>query len=96
MQCLGWLSLMQKMGTDNAAPSTGNLQRVISKVSRDLAAGGPITMKFWHKVHSGAVESLEGRGTTTAELNPLLQRLEHSKLRGAELAFEAVLPPKET
>jgi hypothetical protein len=91
MQCLGWLALMQDRGTDNAPPSTRNLQRVISKVSRELAEGGPITMKFWHKVHSKRSETLQASGTSPAELDSLRQTLDLQRLRGARLALEAAL-----
>lgn len=91
MHCVGWLSFMQKKGTDNAPPSTENLQRVIAKVSKDLAASGPTTMKFWHKFHSREVETLERSETSPDRLNLFLAQLEQAKLRGARLAVEATL-----
>lgn len=91
MHCVGWLSFMQTKGTDNAPPSTGNLQRVIAKVSKDLAASGPATMKFWHKVHSREVETPKGSETSPDKLNLLLAQLEQAKLRGARLAVAATL-----
>lgn len=45
-ESIGWLTYLQRSGTDNAAPSTENLHSVIQSVASAVCSKGPITMKF--------------------------------------------------
>lgn len=70
-QFIGWLSYLQKFGTDNAGPSTENLRSVIRSTATEVYKNGPITMDFWDKIHNKKTESLDMSGTSLEVLNEL-------------------------
>jgi hypothetical protein len=70
-QFIGWLSYLQKSGTDNAGPSTENLRSVVRSTAAKVCENGPITMGFWDKVHNKKTESVDVSGTTPELLNEL-------------------------
>lgn len=63
-ESIGWLAYLQQSGTDNAPPSTENLYSVVQSVASAVGSKGPITMKFWDKVHNKQSESLDASGTS--------------------------------
>ena len=90
-ECIGWLSYLQTKGTDNAPPSSENLQTILRKVSAEIGQSGPISLKFWDKVRSGEKESLDRSQTSPEELRDLMKIFQQSKGNGARIAAAAAV-----
>ncbi|MDO7837496.1 hypothetical protein Q4610_20860 [Sphingobium sp. HBC34] len=93
---LGWLALMQRKGTDNAAPSTDNLATIITLVARELNGAGPLRIPYWEKFQSRAYgnprkESRRRSRTSIAKQEQLLSRYERRRKEGYRLARSAIV-----
>lgn len=93
-ESIGWLAYLQRSGTDNAGPSTENLHSVIQSVSADIGSKGPITMKFWDKVHNKQSESLDASGTSPEMLEEWSEIYQAAFVEGQRQALRAVIAAK--
>jgi hypothetical protein len=92
-ESIGWLSYLQRSGTDNAGPSTENLHSVVEAISADINSKGPITLKFWDKVHNKQSENLDLSGTTSDKLRGWTNVYQTEFLVGQRRALEATIVP---
>lgn len=90
-QFIGWLSRLQKLGTDNAGPSTEILHSVIRLTAANVCENGPITMGFWDKVRNKRTESVEVSGTSSELLTELIGKYQ-TKFREGGRASSIALP----
>ena len=90
-QFIGWLSYLQKSGTDNAGPSTENLRSVIQSTATKVCENGPITMGFWDKIHNKKTESVDMSGTSLEVLSELTEEYRQRFSEG-EHAAKMALP----
>lgn len=88
---LGWLAFVQQKGTDNAPPSTENLQRVLAAIMERALRDGPIERRYREKQQYGGTDSPEPSGTSPEQLEVLGEECSRQRARGAHLAREAVL-----
>ena len=89
---IGWLSLMQDKGTDNADRSTANLAAALHGLAARMREGGPVSIKYWdaHRAaKQGGNES--GQNHRLAEQAALLLIFEENQNRGKRLAGSAEL-----
>lgn len=89
-QFIGWLSYLQKSGTDNAAPSTENLRSVIRSTAAKVCENGPVTMGFWDKVHNKMTENVDVSGTSSEMLNDLIDEYRKQFSEGEHAARMAL------
>lgn len=90
-QFIGWLSYLQKSGTDNAGPSTENLRSVIRSTATKVCENGPITMGFWDKIHNKRTESVDMSGISLELLNELTDEY-RKRFSEGEHAAKMALP----
>ena len=93
-ESIGWLAYLQRSGTDNAGPSTENLHSVIQSLSKDIGSKGPITMKFWDKVHNKQSESPTVSGTSPEMLEEWTDVYQAAFVEGQRQALRAVIAAK--
>jgi hypothetical protein len=93
-ELIGWLTYLQRSGTDNAGPSTENLHSVIQSVASAVGAKGPITMKFWDKVHKKQSESLDASGTSREMLREWTEIYDTAFVEGQRQARDAAVVTK--
>lgn len=89
-QFVGWLSYLQKSGTDNASPSTENLRSVIRSIGAKVCENGPVTMGFRDKVHNKKSESIDVSGTSSEVLNELINEYRKKFDEGEHAAMMAL------
>jgi hypothetical protein len=90
-ESIGWLAYLQRSGTDNSGPSTENLHSVIQCLSTVVGSKGPITMKFWDKVHNKQSESLQASGTSPKMLEEWTDIYQAAFVDGQRQALSAAL-----
>lgn len=93
-ESIGWLTYLQRSGTDNAAPSTENLHSVIQSVASAVCSKGPITMKFWDRVHNKQGESLDASGASPEMLKEWTDIYETAFIEGQRQARDAAVITK--
>ncbi|WP_298396520.1 hypothetical protein [Sphingobium sp.] len=89
-QFIGWLSYLQKSGTDNAGPSTENLRSVIRSTAATVCENGPVTMGFWDKVHNKKTENVDASCTSPQFLNELIDEYRKRFTEGEHAARTAI------
>lgn len=90
-ESIGWLAYLQRSGTDNAPPSTENLRSVVRSVASAVVSKGPITMKFWDKVHNKRSESLDASGASPEMLKEWTSIYETAFVEGQQQARGAAV-----
>ena len=93
-EMIGWLTYLQRSGTDNAGPSTENLHSVIQSVASAVGSKGPITMKFWDKVHNKQSENLDASGTSPEMLREWTEIYHTAFVEGQRQARDAAVLTK--
>ena len=89
---IGWLSLMQDKGTDNADRSTANLASALRGLAVKMREGGPVSIKYWDAYRAAKQSGNEsGQNHNFTKQDMLLHILEESQSRGKELACSARL-----
>lgn len=87
---IGWLSLMQDRGTDNATPSSANLLSGLNGLWSTMLQNGPVTTPYWDDARDGAVHSGTEESASRA-WKPLLHLFERSREEGQKLTHEATI-----
>lgn len=89
---IGWLSLMQEKGTDNAGRSTANLAAALHGLAAKMREGGPVSIKYWDAYWNAKHgDNQSGQNHRVAEQAALLHIFEESQNRGRRLAGSAEL-----
>lgn len=92
-QLLGWLSVLQRAGTDNWNESTDNLADMMETAAKGISQHGPITLQYWDRSHQKLQECLARSGTTSADLAALMACFDKAKQAGRVIVERANLAP---
>lgn len=84
-EAIEWMILMQKEGTDTAAPSTSNLNSALQKVASDICANGPCRVKYWDHIPEDRDDAPAEPGISSARLIELASLMHDAERRGALL-----------